>query len=59
MESEKKGKYRMTLHFLLEQWVNGGTVRKMTNAGYRMGLTGPEVIEQKLCFRTILSRKLD
>lgn len=39
--------------------MNGGTIRKMKNTGYRMGLTGPEVIEQKFCFRIILSRKLD
>jgi len=39
--------------------VNGGTIRKMKNTGYRMGLTGPKVIEQKFCLRTILSRKLD
>lgn len=26
MGNEKNGKYRITLHFLLDQWVNGGTI---------------------------------
>lgn len=44
MGNEKNGKYRITLHFLLEQWVNGGTMDQ------GIGLTRPEVIEQKFYF---------